>query len=435
VDLGADAAISSAGYADGTTPMIETTTLECGLRLVTETMPGVRSACLGVWVGTGSRDESPEQAGISHFLEHLLFKGTAERSARSIAEAMDAVGGDMNAFTTKEYTTFYVRTLAEDLALGFDILGDIMVAPALRPDEVDAERQVILEEVLMHLDEPADVVQERFSEAMFPGHPLGREVLGLTEVITAVTVEEIRSFFDAHYRPSNMVVAVAGQLDRALLVDTLEARFAGAPMGGPPVRSAPASNVQPLDVTTRESEQAHLVVGVRAPERRSPDRFACSLLNHSLGGGISSRLFQKIREERGLAYSVASDRVAYADAGLLAVSVGTAPERSKEVLDLVIAELDALADEGVTASELQVAKGSLRADTLLGLEDSGSRMSRIGASLLLHGEVLEVEEVIGQLEAVTLDQVAELASRLLSGDRVLAAVGPFGEGELTASLG
>lgn len=414
--------------------MIEVSTLECGLRLVTETMPEVRSTCLGFWVGTGSRDEAPEQAGISHFLEHLLFKGTAERSARSIAEAMDAVGGDMNAFTTKEYTTFYLRTLAEDLPLGLDILTDIMRVPALRPDEVDAERQVILEEVLMHLDEPSDVAQERFSEAMFPGHPLGREVLGLPEVITDVSVEAIRAFFEAHYRPANVVVAAAGQVDRSFLVDALEERFARAPLGGPPERTAPSSAVEPLDVTARDTEQAHLVVGVRAPERRSPERFALSLLNHSLGGGISSRLFQKIREERGLAYSVVSDRVAYADAGALAVSVGTAPERSREVLDLVVAELDDLAEHGVTKAELDVAKGSLRADTLLGLEDSGSRMSRIGASLLLHGEVLEVEEVTARLEAVTLEEVGALAGRLLGGERVLAAVGPFAEDELADTV-
>lgn len=415
--------------------MIETSTLPCGLRLVTETMPGVRSACLGFWVGTGSRDEAQEQAGISHFLEHLLFKGTPERSARAIAEAVDAVGGDMNAFTTKEYTAFYVRTLAEDLPLGVDILSDIMRSPALRPGDVDAERQVILEEVLMHLDEPSDVVQERFAEAMFPSHPLGREVLGLPEVVTSVGVAGIRSFFETHYRPANIVVAAAGQLDRAALAAALEERFSAAAPGGPPARVAPSAALRPLEVTERDTEQAHLVLGVRGPERRSPDRFALSLLNHTLGGGISSRLFQKIREERGLAYSVISDRLAYADAGALAVSVGTAPENAPQVIDLVVAELDALAAKGVTRAELEVAKGSLRAETLLGLEDSGARMSRIGASLLLHGEVLEVDEIVARLDAVTLDEIGALAERLLGGTRVLAAVGPFSEGDLAGLAG
>ncbi len=415
--------------------MIEIATLDCGIRLVTENMPGVRSVCTGFWVGTGSRDETPAQAGISHFLEHLLFKGTSARSARSIAEDVDAVGGDMNAFTTKEYTTFYVRTLAEHLDLGLDILCDILRDPALRPDEVDAERQVILEEVLMHLDEPADVVQERFGEALFPGHPLGREVLGVPEVITGVSVPEIRAFFDEHYRPANIVVAVAGDVDHARVAEGIDRRFAGASLGAPPVRSAPDGEVRTLDVLARDTEQAHLVLGVRGPDRRSRERFAMSLLNHSLGGGISSRLFQKIREERGLAYSVVSDRIAYADAGALAVSVGTAPERAKEVLRLVLGELDDLAASGVTKHELELAKSHLRADTILSLEDSGARMSRIGASLLLHGEVLTVEEVTAKIEAVELDEVAELAARVLGGRRILAVVGPFTSEEFSSEVG
>jgi predicted Zn-dependent peptidase len=397
-------------------------------------MPGVRSVCTGFWVGTGSRDESPSQAGISHFLEHLLFKGTPTRSARSIAEDIDAVGGDMNAFTTKEYTTFYVRTLAENLDLGLDILSDIMWSPALRTEEVDAERQVILEEVLMHLDEPSDVVQERFAEALFPGHPLGREVLGIPEVITGVTVPEIRSFFDEHYRPGNIVVAVAGDVDHDSVAEGIDRRFAGAPAGVSPQRSAPGPEIRTLDVMSRDSEQAHLVVGVRGPDRRSPDRFALSLLNHSLGGGISSRLFQKIREERGLAYSVVSDRIAYGDAGALAVSVGTAPERAKEVLRLVLSELEDLAASGVMKQELELAKGHLRADTILSLEDSGARMSRIGASLLLHGEVLSVEEVTAKIEAVTLEDVAEVAERILGGPKVLAVVGPFTSDEFSSEV-
>ena len=405
--------------------MIEISTLSSGMRLVTETMEGTASACLGFWVGTGSRDEGPKQAGISHFLEHLLFKGTPTRSARAIAEAVDAVGGDMNAFTTKEYTAFYIRTLAEDLPLGLEILGEIMVDPALRKEEVDAERQVILEEVLMHLDEPADVVQERFADAVFPDHPLGREVLGLPEVITSVGVEEIRAFFDEHYRPGNIVVAAAGDVEHARIAERLEERFARYAGGNPPRRERPGDAVRRLDVTTRDTEQAHLVVGVRAPERSSPQRYALSLLNHTLGGGISSRLFQKVREERGLAYSVGSDRVAYADAGALAVSVGTAPARADEVLKIVRDELDALGAQGVTEEELARAKAHLRADTLLSLEDSGARMSRIGASLLLFDEVLTAEELNARVAEVTAEQVGDLAAHLLTGERVLAAVGPF----------
>ncbi|MGD0218947.1 MAG: pitrilysin family protein [Acidimicrobiales bacterium] len=414
--------------------MTAISTLDCGARLVTERMPGVRSACLGFWVGTGSRDETERQAGISHFLEHLLFKGSPTRSARSIAEEIDAVGGDMNAFTTKEYTTFYLRMLGDDLDLGLDILSDIVWSPALRPDEVASERQVILEEVLMHLDEPSDFAQERFADAMFPSHPLGREVLGDPEIIKTVTVDEIRQFLTVHYRPANVVVAAAGQVDHSRIADGLQSRFAGTPGGAAPRRQAPSAATRPVDVTVRDTEQAHLVLGVRAPARRSPSRFALALLNHVLGGGISSRLFQKIREERGLAYSIVSERFGFADSGALVVSVGTAPDKAHEVVDLVVSEFGALASAGVTAEELARAKGHVAADLLLGLEDSGNRMSRIGAGLLLFDEVLSSDEQLARIAAVSVDEVAALAAEVLDGGRVLAVVGPSGVGEF-APLG
>ncbi|HXY46249.1 MAG TPA: pitrilysin family protein [Acidimicrobiales bacterium] len=409
--------------------MIRISVLNSGIRLVTEAMPDVASASIGVWVGTGSRDETAAQAGISHFLEHLLFKGTQARTARDIAEAVDAVGGDMNAYTTKEYTTFYVRALSEHLQLGLDILCDILREPALRGDDVDAERQVILEEVLMHRDEPADVVQERFGEAMFPLHPLGREVLGDPEVIERVTVPEIRAFFDQHYLPGNMVVAAAGDVVHDVVADEIERRFVGRDGGGAPARTPPGSHVEPLQVEARDTEQVQLVVGTRGPARRSPERFSLAALNHALGGGLSSRLFQEVRETRGLAYSIGSDRLAYEDAGALSVSVGTAPEHAAEVLELIGKELEQLRDDGMSARELEVAKGHLRADLLLSLEDSGARMSRIGASLLLHDEVLTVDDLLGRIAAVTLADVAGAAERVLSGPRALAVVGPFDEAD------
>ncbi len=411
--------------------MITTTTLESGIRLVSESMPEVSSLSVGVWVGTGSRDETPEQAGISHFLEHLLFKGTPERTAREIAEEVDAVGGDMNAYTTKEYTTFYVRALAEHVELGLDILCDILCRPALRPEEVDAERQVILEEVLMHRDEPGDVVQEHFANAIFPRHPLGREVLGEPDVIRMVTVPAIRSFFDAHYLPGNMVIAAAGDLDHERLALGIEERFAGRHGGRPPVRQAPGEDTLALVVETRETEQAQLVLGFRAPDRHSSDRFALAVLNHVLGGGLSSRLFQEIREARGLCYSIGSDRSAYDDAGTIAISVGTAPEHAHEVLDLLHKEVDRLGAEGITSRELEVAKGHLRADMLLSLEDSGSRMSRIGSALMLFGSVLTTEELLGRVAAVAEDDVRTLAEHVLTGPRTLAVVGPFAESDFS----
>jgi predicted Zn-dependent peptidase len=388
-------------------------------------MADVRSVTAGYWVGTGSRDERTELAGASHFLEHLLFKGTPSRSAREIAEAVDAVGGDMNAFTTKEYTSFYVRSLGDDLDMALDILCDIIWSPALRPDEVEAERQVILEEILMHADEPGDLVHERFSDSLFPGHPLGREVLGARDSVVAMSVGDIRRFFEHHYRPANMVVAVAGDLDHERVAEGIEGRFAGRGGGCPPSRQAPHVEPSTLSVTRRPTEQAHLVLGVRTPDRHHPDRWPLAALNHILGGGLSSRLFQEIRESRGLAYSVYSERIAFQDAGALSVYVGTSPGRAHEVLDLVHAELDRLVEEGVSGSELEVAVGHLRAETLLSLEDSGARMGRAGRSLLLHGEVMSVEELIAKVEAVTVDDVHAVARRVLTGPRTLAVVGPF----------
>jgi len=405
--------------------VIRTTTLESGIRLVTESMPDVASLCVGVWVGSGSRDETPEQSGISHFLEHLLFKGTPERTAHEIAEEVDAVGGDMNAYTTKEYTTFYVRALAEHVELGLDILGDILCRPALRPEEVDAERQVILEEVLMHRDEPSDVVQERFAAAMFPSHPLGREVLGEPEIVSTVAVAAIRAFFDEHYLPGNMVIAAAGDLDHDRLAEGIVSRFASRHGGAPPARKAPAEDPKALVVESRDTEQAQLVLGMRAPDRYSPERFILAVLNHVLGGGLSSRLFQEIRERRGLAYSIGSDRSAFEDAGSLAISVGTAPEHAHEVLGLLHSELDRFAARGISDRELEVAKGHLRADLLLSLEDSGARMTRIGSSMLLLGQVLSVEELLARVTAVTAAGVQAVAERVLAGARTLAVVGPF----------
>ncbi len=390
-------------------------------------MPDVRSVSVGFWVGTGSRDETEERAGASHFLEHLLFKGTSRRSAAAIAEALDEVGGDCNAFTTKEYTTFYIRLLAEHLPLGLDILSDIMWDPALRPDDVDAERSVILDEILMHADEPADLVAEEWTAAVFPDHPLGRDTLGTAGSVRATTAGDIRAFFDDHYRPGNMVVSVAGAIDHADVARAVTERTASAAGGTSPARAVPTAPSRPLVVRRRPTEQAHLVLGSRSVSRFSEDRWAIAVLNHILGGGLSSRLFQKIREQRGLAYSVWSERSSYADTGTVSIVAGTAPEHVDEVLRIAVGELELLATDGVTARELTIAKGNLRAETLLSGEDSGARMSRLGASLLLHGEVRPVDDVLARIDAVDLDDVARVAADLASAPRTLAAVGPFDE--------
>jgi predicted Zn-dependent peptidase len=414
---------------------VDITRLDCGITVVTERMPDVRSVTTGFWVGTGSRDEVGDVAGASHFLEHLLFKGTEDRSARSIAEAVDAVGGDMNAFTTKEYTAFYVRALAGSLDLSLDILSDIMWAPAFRPDELEAERQVILEEILMHADEPADLVHEVFTEALYPSHPLGREVLGDEATITAMSREQVAGFHGHHYRPGNMVLAAAGELDHDKVADGIERRFSGLPGGTGPDRVDPAEAPRRLMVVRRPTEQAHLVVGVRALDRDDDDRYALAILNHVLGGGMSSRLFQEIRETRGLAYSVYSYRASYQGTGALAVYAGTAPARAREVVGLIHAELDRLFTDGITERELTMAKGHLQGSMALSLEDSGARMSRLGRSQLVHGRVPTLDEVDGLLEAVGLEDVARVARQVLGPPRTLAVVGPFSQDQLADLAG
>ncbi len=401
-----------------------TTTLDGGLTVVTEAMADVRSVSIGFWVGTGSVDEPPAQAGASHFLEHLLFKGTEERSARSIAVAVDSVGGDMNAFTTKEYTTFYVRLLADDADMGVDLLSDIIWSPAFRPEEFESERQVILEEILMHADDPADLVHDVLAEALYPQHPLGREVLGDEDTVSAMTATDVARFHGHHYRPGNIVVAAAGALEHDRIVERVAARLGDRSGGSAPGRSAPTGAAVPNLSVERDTEQAHLVVAVAGPDRDDEDRHAMSVAEHVLGGGMSSRLFQAIREDRGLAYSVYAYRLGFQGAGALAVYAGTSPASAAQVLDLIGIEMDRLAERGISAEEMEAARGHIRGAMALGLEDSGARMSRIGHSQLIHGRVLTLAEVDQRLSALTLEQVNDVARRWLSGPRTVVTVGP-----------
>ncbi len=413
---------------------VRATTLDNGMRVITDAMPDVHSVTIGFWVDAGSRDETPAEAGASHFLEHLLFKGTETRSAHSIAEDIEAVGGDMNAFTTKEYTAFYTRLIDEDLEMGLDILSEIMWEPAFRPEEIEAERQVILEEINMHTDEPSDLVHELLHEALYPGHPLGREVLGERSTITAMTRDQIDGYFTTRYKPPSIVVAASGNLDHDAVVAGIDRRFTGR-TGTAPARERPAlAPVRPLIVQHRNTEQAHLVVGMRALDRHDEDRFALSILNQVLGGGMSSRLFQEIREKRGLVYSVYSYRAGYVESGVLAVYAGTAPARAHEVLALIDDELEKLATAPVTDRELAVAKGHIKGSLALSLEDSAGRMSRIGRGQLIHGSVLSFEEVVARTEAVTHDDLRRVADRILGEPRVLAVVGPFEESDFAARV-
>jgi predicted Zn-dependent peptidase len=405
---------------------VRLTRLPNGLRVVTEAMPELRSVAVGFWAGTGSRDEPEALAGASHFLEHLLFKGTADRSAQEIAEAVEAVGGEMNAFTTKEYTAYYVRLLDESTDLALDILSDVVWAPAFRPDEVDCERQVILEELRMHEDTPDELVHSLFSEALFPAQAVGREVLGDRDAIVTMTRDEIAGFHHHHYRAGNLVVAAAGNVDHDRIVDGVAARFTGGTGDREP---RPAAEIRPagaVKVLPRPTEQAHLVLGMPALSRSDPDRWALSVLNHVVGGGMSSRLFQEVREKRGLAYSVYSYRSALEDTGTFAVYAGTAPERAPEVLSIIDAELDRLcADRCLARGELERAKGHFKGQMALGLESSSARMERIGRSVVTSGEIQSVDDMVASIDAVTPDDVARVIDRVMAaGPRVLAAVGP-----------
>ncbi|GMU80016.1 MAG: peptidase M16 [Acidimicrobiia bacterium] len=414
---------------------IRTSRLDSGIRVVTESLPALRSAAIGFWVGTGSRDEPDELAGASHFLEHLLFKGTERRSAAEIATAVESVGGDMNAFTAQELTAFYVRVPDHRLALAIEILSDIVWSPALRSDEVESERQVILEEIHMRDDTPDDLVHDVFASAMFPDHPIGREVIGNPSTIGAMTRDDVAAFHAQHYHPSNVVVAAAGNLEHDDVVALVEAGMQGA-AGSRPTRRAHRGEPGPHPVAVVEDdlEQVHLVLGTRALRRDDPDRYAFGVLNQVLGGGMSSRLFQEVREQRGLAYSVYSYRAAFEETGALGIYAGTAAERVDELLGVLDVQIERLlADGGVRDEELASAKGHLTGSLALGLESSISRMHRIGRAELLLGEVPGLDELVAQCEAVTADDVGRVIDRVLRDQpRTLAAVGPLSADRLRA---
>ena len=402
---------------------IRETRLANGIRLVTERMPEARSVSLGVWVGVGGRDEPEALSGASHFLEHLLFKGTVARSARQIAEDIDAVGGEMNAFTNREHTAYYTRLPAARAQLGIDILGDVLTDPAFRPHEVEAERHVILEEILMNLDMPEDHVHTLLADALFPGHPLGREVLGSPDTVEAATRDQIAEFFGRWYRPRNLVVVAAGDLDHDQTVDAFAATLGRLEGGERPVRDLPGVDVEPRVVLDDPTEQVHVAMGWRGVDHDDDDRYALTVANQVLGGGMSSRLFQQVREERGLCYSVYSWASTYADAGSAGIYAGTAPARVGELLSVVDDEVSKLVASGVTENELAVAKGYIEGSLLLGLEDSGSRMARLGRSLMARDEIVPVDEQLARIRAVTAEDVAAVSARVYGSRRALAVVG------------
>jgi predicted Zn-dependent peptidase len=416
---------------DGGGGLVRRTVLPGGLRIMTETVPTLRSVTVGIWVGVGSRDEAPSLAGASHYLEHLLFKGTRRRDALQISAAIDAVGGEMNAFTAKEYTCYYARVLDADLPLAVDVVCDLVTSSVIRSADVDSERGVILEEIAMHEDDPTDLVHDQFAQALFDESPLARPILGTVDSIERIGRTAVAGYYHRRYRPENMVVAVAGNVDHAAVVRLVTKAFASAGMLDgrtdplPPRGATSDAAMSPgLRVLRRTTEQANVVLGARGVTRNDERRFALGVLNAALGGGMSSRLFQEVREKRGLAYSVYSYHAQYADAGLFGVYAGCVPRKVDDVLEICREQLADVATHGITREELERGKGQLRGQLVLGMEDTGARMSRIGKGELLHGDYLSIDQVLGRIDAVTLDDVAEVG-QLLAQPPTLAVVGPF----------
>lgn len=397
--------------------------LPSGLTVAVEPMAATRTVSMGVWVGVGARDEPNQHAGVSHFLEHLLFKGTTRRSAIEISQAVDRVGGDLNAFTSKEYTAYYCRLPARFASMGIDLVGEVLTSPALRVDDIESERQVILEELAMDDDSPEDVVHRAFGASVFGTHALGRDTAGDRSTVRSLGASDVTNFFDAHYRTGNTVVTVAGAVDPDEVVDQVAKAFDSMPTGdGAVARHAPGA-VQPSDATRidDDTEQVHVVLGGRALDRHDDDREALDIVNHVLGGGLSSRLFDEIRERRGLAYSVFSSAVPYTDAGAWSIYAGTLPEHAAQVEELVIEEVDRLAS-GITADELEIAQGFLAGSYEMGLEDSSARMSRLGGQLTLLGRLRSVEEQIERWSSVTLADAQRVIERVYLAETPLSVV-------------
>ena len=411
------------------------TTLPNGLRVITETMPSVRSVSVGCWVDTGSRDESDVEAGCSHFLEHLLFKGTEEISAREIAEAFDAVGARSNAFTSKEYTCYWAQLRDEDLAMGMDLLSEMIQRPAFRQAEIESESSVVLEEINMNEDDPADVAHDQFARALWGQHALAKPVLGTRESITDMTRDVIAGYWQRRYHPSTVVLAAAGHVEHEDAVAMATARFGdwegGA--GGHDFVDAPIDTS--VGVVTRDTEQAHLVIGGESLKRGDDRRFAFGILNHVIGGGMSSRLFRRIREERGLAYAVYAFRMPYADSGAFGVYVGTTPNQTSEVLTLVREELATVVEDGLTTDELERVKGNMKGGLALSMEDTNSRMVRLGRHELTGIDHLTLDETVARIDAVTLGEVHAVAKEVYGGPFVLGAVGPFEAADLEQYVG
>ncbi|WP_420713883.1 M16 family metallopeptidase [Arthrobacter sp. H14-L1] len=433
--VGQDSAVIS-GQAGGA--VVRRSVLPGGVRVLTESMPAQRSATIGFWVGVGSRDEAEGQHGSTHFLEHLLFKGTRRRTALEIASAFDEVGGESNAATAKESTCYYARVLDTDLPMAIDVIADMITGAVLDPAELEQERDVILEEIAMDSDDPTDVAHENFVAAVLGGHSLGRPIGGTPDAIRAVSRDSVWAHYQRYYRPDELVITAAGGLDHdAVCSQVLSALSAAgwtmnddaAPTARRSSEPVQISGTAGLHVIKRQVEQANIILGCPSIVATDERRFVMSVLNAVLGGGMSSRLFQEIREKRGLVYSTYSFASGYADAGYFGMYAGCAPQKVGQVISLLTAELEKLASDGITVAELSKAEGQLSGGIVLALEDTGSRMSRLGRSELVSGEFLDIDETLERIRRVTAEEVQALARELAAAPRTITVVGPFEENE------
>ncbi len=409
--------------------MIEKAELANGVTVLTEKIPHVRSVAIGVWVDVGSRDEEDRQAGVTHFIEHLMFKGTERRSAKDIAEELDAVGGQLNAFTTKEYTCYYARVLDEHLSLAVDLLGDMLFHSRFDSTDIDRERNVILEEIKMYEDAPDELVHDIFAGTIWRSHPLGRPVIGDKKTVQSFSREDLLGFYDKYYSPGNMVVAAAGNLNKDRLLELLNKTF-GVLKGEKKEKSftVPKPN-RSIFCRTKDTEQVHICLGTPGLPMDHESIYVFQIINTILGGGLSSRLFQEIREQRGLVYSVFSYHSSYHDSGLFCIYTGLSKKNVRSALELVIKEIRDIQVHGVSSEELQRAKEQLKGNLLLSLESVNTRMSRLGKSQLYLGRVIPPDEVVRRIMAVTDDDIKELARNMLKPENFsLASVGPWDDG-------
>lgn len=417
--------------ADGS--LVRRSVLSSGVRLITEYVPGVLSASIGIWVDAGSRNEQGAHMGAAHYLEHLLFKGTSQRTALEISSEIEAVGGDINAFTSKEHTCYYARVLSQDLPLAIDVLCDVVTDALLRAEDIEAERGVILEEIAMVDDDPSDLVHDQFAGVLFGDSPLGRPILGTEETILGISRESIVDFYRSFYQPESLVIAIAGNVDHDQAVALAEAslqrtengNFASRIARQPILESSTWKIDQRSRLDSRPTEQAHVVLGTLGLVRGDSRRFTAAVLSTVLGGGMSSRLFQSIREQRGLAYSVYSYSQSFRDTGLFGIYAGCLPSKLDTVLDVCHQELSDFVASGISANELDRAKGQVKGGTVLGQEDTGARMTRLGKTEI-HGEpLLSIPDVLDQVTAVTATDVNELARHLLGGTLAMSVIGPY----------